>query len=223
MVRAAGRSRDLDVCVGLFEERVSKRGTRGPEEAMLLRRLKAARARSHARLAAGLLDLDISVLRRDLREILARGGDETFTVRERLAREREAACAELIEQVDALGNRFEPIELHRLRRRVRRARYVSEIGASIGEDPAETPKRLKALQDQLGLIHDAHLLAAWFGRQAAAASKIGRTPLAAQAARWEAAFEGSARARHREYIKGGPGAAIRSALRVEESRDSVAG
>jgi CHAD domain-containing protein len=223
MVRAAGRSRDLDVCVGLFEQRVAKRGTRKPEEAELLKRLKAARARSRARLAAGLLDLEISVLRGDLREILARGGEETFTVRERLARERESGGADLTSQLDALGNRFDPVELHHLRRRVRRARYVSEIGASIGEDTAETPKKLKGLQDQLGLIHDAHLLATWFGRQAAAASKIGRAALAAEATKWEAAFESSARARHREYLKDDPGASIRTALRVEENRDSVAG
>jgi CHAD domain-containing protein len=223
MVSGAGGSRDLDVFVGLFEERVSKRGSRRPEEADLLRRLRAARARSRARLAGNLLDLEISGLRRDLREILARGGEEIFTVRERLSQEREAAGADLIGQVEALGHGFDPIELHRLRRGVRRARYVFEIGASIGEDPGETPKKLKGLQEELGLIHDAHGLAAWFGRQAAAASKIGRAALAAEATKWEAAFESSARARHREYLKGDPGAAIRTALRVEESRDSVAG
>jgi CHAD domain-containing protein len=223
MVRTAGRSRDLDVCVGLFEKRASKRGTRSPEEADLLRRLKAARVRSRARLAAGLLDLEISVLRRDLREILARGGEEIFTVRERLARERETEGPDLIGRIGAIGNRFDPIELHRLRRDVRRARYITEIGASIGEDPAETPKQLKSLQDHLGMLHDAHLLASWFGRQAAAASKIGRAALAAEAAKWEAAFESSARARHREYLKADPAAAIRLALRVEENRDSVAG
>lgn len=223
IVRAAGRSRDLDVAVALFEGRASKQGKRTSEEALLLRRLKAARSRSRARLAFGLLDLEIASLRRDLREILRRGGDETFTVRGRLNQEKEEAGADLLQQIEEMGHRFDPPELHRLRRRVRRTRYVVEIGVALGEVPAEAPKKLKGLQDQLGLIHDAHLLATWLAAQAAAAGKIGRAPLATEARKWEALFEGSARARHREYLRGEPGEAIRGALGITAERGTAAG
>jgi CHAD domain-containing protein len=223
MVRAAGRSRDLDVCVTLFEERASKRGERRPDEAILIKRLRAARSRSRARLAFGLLDLEIATLRRDLREILARGGDETFTVRGRLEREKEEGGADLLQQVEELGGRFDPMELHRLRRRVRRVRYVGEIGAALGEIPAEGPKKLKALQDQLGSIHDAHLLATWLGAQAAAAERSGRTSLAAEARRWETLLEAAARARHREYLRADPAEALRQALGIAADRGTAAG
>src|SRR5262249_40860633 len=59
VTRAAGRSRDLDVSVALLEDRLPKRGGRSREQATLLTRLRATRARSRGRLAFGLIDLDI--------------------------------------------------------------------------------------------------------------------------------------------------------------------
>jgi len=220
IVRAAGRSRDLDVSIALFERRLSK-APRRPDEALLLKRLKAARARSRVRIGGSLLDLDMAALRRDLREVLLRGGAPLVVVRERLGIDRGREGPEVIQEIQSLGARFEPVELHRLRRRIRLMRYLTEVGASIGDDPAESPKELKALQDQLGLVHDAHVLGVWLESQERSATKAGRPQLAAAAARARRAFLLMARGRHREFLGAQPADVIRRALRLEEARDTA--
>src|SRR5438552_10057686 len=64
LTRSAGTSRDLDVGVGLFEERLRGRGEMDPERRLLRQRLRAARGRSRVRLAEALMDIGIARLRR---------------------------------------------------------------------------------------------------------------------------------------------------------------
>ena len=61
LTRSAGTSRDLDVGVGLFEERLRGRGEMDPERRLLRQRLRAARGRSRVRMAEALMDIDIGL------------------------------------------------------------------------------------------------------------------------------------------------------------------
>jgi len=222
MVRVAGRSRDLDVCARLFEKRLGARTGRSPEASLLLRRMKAARARSRSRLASGLLDLQISDLRRDLREMKARRCEEGFSVIRRLALEREKGGEEILGMIRALAGRYDPPELHRLRRRVRRMRYLSELASELGQEPRDAPKRLKDLQDILGLVHDAHLAAGWLEARAVYAVKAGKPAYAEEARRWRSIFEAAGRAHHREFLQAKAEETIVHALGIADSRGTAA-
>ena len=223
IVRVAGRSRDLDVCVQLLDERLPARGTRTPEEALLIGRLKAARSRSRSQLASSLLDLEIAALRRDLREIVTRGGEEIFSVLLRIKQERQEGGVEILAQLDEMSGRYDAAGLHRLRRRVRRMRYMSEVAAELRQEPIDAPRRLKEVQDQLGLIHDAHLLALWLGARSTAAAKAGRPALASAARRWESIFETAGRAHHRAFLQGDPATSIARALALPSELGTAAG
>jgi len=98
LTRTGGISRDLDVSVALFEAELAK-SPPSPEDRILRRRLRSARTRGHARMAEGLLDLEIARLRRDLR-VLARRGDGVFAVLRRIRELRDAQGAEALALID---------------------------------------------------------------------------------------------------------------------------
>lgn len=86
-----------------------------------------------------------------------------------------------MERLVALGNRFDPVALHRLRRQARRLRYAAEVNdALIGQDSG-APAAFKELQERLGAIHDNHVLGDRLSRVAARAKAPGQAPLAAEA------------------------------------------
>src|SRR5688572_6250955 len=100
---AAGASRDLDVGVALLEERVHDLEAPSREARTLLRRLRAARSRSRARMAESLMDLEIARLRRHLRQILSRRGEGLFPVLLRLGQARDARGGSLLAALAWLG------------------------------------------------------------------------------------------------------------------------
>ena len=213
LTRAAGASRDLDVMMGLLDERLQNVRTRTPELSMLVRRLRAARARSRGRMADALLDLEIARLRRDLRTIVARRGDRLFDVLLRLGQTQGTEGGALLATFETLGSRFDPEALHRLRIRARRLRYTAELQLELARRRAEGPEILKALQEQLGVIRDFYLIAAWFGQQARTATERGQAALAAEAHRQEVHFMQQSRAKHRELLDADPIARLTEALR----------
>ena len=212
LVGAAGGSRDLDVGLALFEERLRSLPEANPEGRLLRRRLRAARARSRARMAEALLDLDIARLRRDLRAVVSRGGEGLFTVLVRLKGQREEQGARLLAAFAALGDRFATEELHRLRIRARRLRYAAELADGLREQDSGAPALFKELQDQLGRIHDEQLLADWLERQAKAAERRGQQALAAEARDQQSHFGEAARQHHRSLVERGPADLVRAAL-----------
>jgi CHAD domain-containing protein len=212
LIRTAASSRDLDVSLALWRELVPAGPRAAAEGQVLERRLVAARRRSRQRLKQALLDQDLARLRRDLRVVVSRRGEEPGIVLARLEAARDAGGAELLALVRDLGDRFDPEGLHHLRTRVRRLRYVAEVDAELRETPARAAKRLKTLQEELGAIHDAWVLAAWLGRQAAAADRRGGTALAAEGRRLEDVALGASRARHGHYLALGPAALVDQAL-----------
>lgn len=210
VTRSAGASRDLDVGVALLAERRDVAAT--PEWALLRRRMRAARARSRTRMADALLDLEIAALRRHLRAVLAMRAEGVFLVLRRLRETRAALGAEVLASIEALGDKFDHLALHRLRIRVRRLRYLGELADAFRGQASAAPVELKALQDQLGLIQDAFVLSAWFGRQATAAQSRGQQELAREARAHKTFFLEASHAHHRAFLAQSPAEAVRRAL-----------
>ncbi len=210
VTRSAGASRDLDVGVALLAERRDVEAT--PGWALLRRRMRAARARSRTRMADALLDLEIAGLRRHLRAVLTLRAEGVFVVLRRLRETRAALGTEVLAAIEALGEEFDSARLHQLRIRVRRLRYLGELSDAFRGQASAASAELKAMQDQLGLIQDAFVLSAWFGRQAAAAQSRGQLDLAREARAHKAFFVEASRAHHRAFLAQGPAEAVRRAL-----------
>ena len=166
LTRTVGEGRDMDVILGLFDDRLAARKSPSAEQRALLSRLRSARARSRAQVADSVLDLDIDGLRRDLRRLLQGGASESATVLARARAVREEEGAELLRGFSQLGERYRPEALHALRRRARRLRYAAEVEDVVRGDESRAPVLWKRLQDGIGVIHDHHVLASWFEEQA---------------------------------------------------------
>jgi CHAD domain-containing protein len=211
LTRAAGTSRDLDVSVDLLQARLRAQSP-SPEHSLLQRRLRAARRRSRTRMAEALMDLEIARLRQDLRTIVSRRAEDVFTVLSRLREARDFQGQILLAGFEELGDRFDPVGLHRLRRRARRLRYVAELGDLLRGEESEAPALWKSLQDEIGLIHDHQVLAAWLGGQARAAAARGQEALAALARGEQAAVLDIGSALHRTLLGRRPAEVVTRAL-----------
>ena len=159
----------------------------------------------------GLLDLEIARLRRDLR-VLTRRADGFFAVSRRLRETRTVEGAAVLAAVAALADRFEPAELHRVRRHVRRLRYTSEVSAALRGQSAPAGGDFRALQDQLGDLHDSYVLSDWFARQAASCAARGDAAVAREARALHALFLQAAQAHHRAFLALPPAEVISRAL-----------
>jgi CHAD domain-containing protein len=190
LTRTAGASRDLDVGVELYKERLQASEQPTPEQRLLRRRLRTNRWRSRARMAEALMDLEIAGLRRDLRAIVARKAEGVFTVLARVRDLRDTLGAALLTALAEIGDRLDPAALHLLRRRARRLRYASEVSDAIRGEDSGAPALWKQLQDRIGTLHDRHVLAGWLKAQADAAG-----------ARGQGALEAAARAEHAFFVK----------------------
>jgi CHAD domain-containing protein len=198
LTRVTGAGRDHDVSLELYEAHYRSLDSPTPPQELLRRRLRAARARARRRMAEALLDLDIAGLRRDLRSILDRGGEPLFTVISRIREGREREGAALLAGLAALGDRYDPDALHRLRRRARRLRYLAEVNDVVREQDSGAPALWKKLQDAMGLVHDNHVLSEWLGSRASTRAR----PELAEAARADQAFfAGQARHHHGRLLE----------------------
>jgi CHAD domain-containing protein len=165
VTRAVGPLRDLDVQVGLLEERLAattKELERAALEHLLehleVRRAKAAR-RAGQRL--GTLDIDAvsRLVRRAGREVnrgLSAGGARGTYVLRLL----ERLVADAAEQVGPSNDVEDPERLHRLRIDVKEIRYALELFEPVlGSHFHVLYARAMALQDLLGTHHDLVTLA----------------------------------------------------------------
>jgi len=178
LTRTAGSSRDLDVLLEAYDERLKGLPARSPEQKLLRRRLASARHRSRARMVENLLDLEISRLRRDLADLLSRGGPPPAMVCERFAAMSAREFHLLHEGFTKIGAHLDAEELHALRRRARRLRYAVEVFDQIRNFESTATKPWKTLQDLIGVIHDHHVLAKWFELQAKNDREQGKVALA---------------------------------------------
>jgi CHAD domain-containing protein len=210
LTRTGGISRDLDVGVALFEAELAK-GVLTPEDRVLRRRLKSARTRGHARMAEALLDLEIARLRRDLR-VLARHGDGVFAVLRRIRELRDGQGTEALALIAAVGDRFDPTSLHRLRRQVRRLRYAAELSGALKGQVAPAAADFRALQDELGALHDTYMLSEWFRRQAASCRGRGDAAVGKAAAALHERFVEASLAHHKAFLALPPADVVARAL-----------
>lgn len=222
LTRAGGGSRDLDVCVALLQEHRAGLAAVSPELKLLIRRIRAARTRSRRRMADDLLDLPISRLRRHLEAVVTRRGEGAFTVIVRLREFVEAGRRDLITTLGKLDDRFDPAMLHKLRIRARRLRYAAEVMDALRGQPTEAAPLFKQVQERLGHIHDAHVLSAWLGRQAALAESRGLAALAGEARRQESQFLEVSRLHHAGFLELRPGELLARALEAMSPARSAA-
>ena len=123
------------------------------------------------------MDLEIARLRRDLRDTASHRADDLFTILGRLRAERDPRGNLLTAGLLALGDRYEPDTLHLLRRQARRLRYMAEVSdALLRSETSEAPGLFKTLQEQIGALHDAHVLGQWLSAQAESAAAASCVP-----------------------------------------------
>jgi len=212
LAQTAGVSRDLDVISGLLGDWLQTDPAVTPDSLALQRRLLAERRRSRGRMAEALLDLEIARLRRDLRAIVRRKGEDVFTSLARLHTEREQRGAELLAELAGLGDRFDAVRLHGLRKSARKLRYSAEILAELRQRPAEAADLFRELQGKLGDIHDGHVLAGWLAHQAQLGERRGLDSLVAEARRLEAIFHQRSLDAHQDFLRANPRESIERAL-----------
>jgi CHAD domain-containing protein len=212
VTRTASLSRDLDVGLLLFDERLGETEVVTPELRALRRALAAARNRGRKQMAEGLLDLEIARLRRHLAAIQARGGETVFTVFARLRKAAEKEHAEILVELDSVGTRLDAEALHGVRTRCRRLRYTAEVLDEIRSRESGVPGRLRGLQETLGRLHDAHVLANWLQCEAEKARGRGRATLANTARREGAAFLEKCRDLHGAFLASEPRAVLAEVL-----------
>jgi CHAD domain-containing protein len=204
LVGVVGRGRDLDVVVGLFEDRLGGLKAASVEQRALLTTLRRARSRVRAEVTENVLDLDIDGLRRDLRRLLAQGPADAATVLARVRALREEESAEILRAFSRIGERYLPDALHALRRRVRRLRYAAEVEDAVRGDDSRAPALWKRLQDGIGVLHDHHVLAGWLEEQAKTAEARGNPLLAAAARRERRFFVAEGRRLHKALLETKP-------------------
>jgi CHAD domain-containing protein len=211
LTRAAGLGRDLDVILPLYEHRLAGIQDPTPEQLALRRRLRGARTRSRTRMADALMDIEIAGVRRDLRRVVARGAEGVFTVMARLRDSRDTEGVALLAGFQEIGDRYDPLALHALRRATRRMRYAAEVSDALRGEDSEAPALLKGLQDAIGSLHDNHVLVTWLERQARITP--GRASSVPEAAHGEQAFfEEEGRRLHAELLERRPADVVARAL-----------
>ena len=212
LTRTAGSSRDLDVLLESYDERLKALPSRSEEQKLLRHRLASARRRSRAHMVENLLDLEISRLRWDLASLISRGGALPAMVCERFAAMSTREFQFLREGFTKIGAQLDAEALHALRRRARRLRYAVEVFDQIRNFESAATKPWKALQDLIGVIHDHYVLAEWFDLQAKNDRECGKHTLA-DAASDEAAWARTAMHRlHVEFLAAEPLAIVARGL-----------
>ena len=204
LVGVVGRGRDLDVLVGLFEDRLGGLKVTSVEQRAFLTLLRRARGRVRAQVTENVLDLDIDGLRGALRQLLDRGAADATTVLARVlvVREEESAC--ILRALSRIGERYRPDALHALRRHVRRLRYAAEVEDAVRGDDSRAPALCKRLQDGIGALHDHHVLACWLDEQAKTAEARGNRLLAGAARREKRFFVAEGRRLHKSLLETKP-------------------
>jgi len=214
VTRAGGGSRDLDVSLALFDERLREAEGATSERKALRRSLAAARSRSRGLMAEAMLDLEIASLRRDLSAIQTKGSAPVFSVFLRLRKQAEKAHLALVTELDAIGERFDAPGLHQVRIGCRQLRYTAEVLDTLRDQESAAPSALRELQESLGRLHDAHVLACWLAYEAEKAQARGRKTLVETAQREREFFVSRAEERHRAFLATNPKAQLARVLKI---------
>lgn len=204
LTRLAGQGRDFDVCAALFDQQANRARVAPLVVGLLRDRLQAARQDAHRTLAGALADFDATRLREDLGILVARGGVGLKEARARLGNARQRRSQAVRQELRALGVHFAPMALHAIRRRCRWLRYAGEVGCALFGRGTAAVKRLKDVQDLLGQLHDAFVLAEWIAREARRWETQGNPTRAVAARVVGACLRARAQALHRRFLRDRP-------------------
>lgn len=185
LARATGRSRDLEVHLEWVRTRAEglreyqrpgaawllarMERSKGRADQRLTRRLNRDFARIEGRLRAGLFSPRVTVIP----PLPAPRGETGGVVLGRLVDDLSGQLATRLAAVRSIADQ---VEAHQARIAGKRLRYVLEPVAARVEGAPALILRLKALQDGLGRLHDAHVFAGFLARalQAAAVEQTRR-------------------------------------------------
>ena len=212
LTRTPGTSRDLDVMVSLAENHWRQPDVLTDEGRILRRRLLAARARSRRQMAEALLDLEIAQLRRDLRAVLARGGDVLFSALVRLRETRDQQGERALDLLASLGESYDADTLHEVRIGLRRLRYAAEVQDLLKGMRSDATRLFKDLQERLGHVRDAFVLSEWFARQAERSARSRQAAVGREARALAALFRETSARHHRDLLEARPTDVVRHAL-----------
>ena len=119
----------------------------------------------------------------------------------------------LLASFTALGDRYDPVALHALRRQSRRLRYIAEVhDALLRDDPSEAPALFKSLQDKVGALHDVHVLARWLEARGKGARRGGVPRKPRPLLRLQAHFDARGHELHRQLLEARPVETVARAL-----------
>jgi CHAD domain-containing protein len=113
---------------------------------------------------------------------------------------RDEKGAQTLALIATLGDRFDAVELHRLRRQVRRLRYAAELSGAVKGQAAAAAADFRTLQDELGALHDSYVLSEWFRRQAESCRMRGDNAVGQAATAWHERFLEASRAHHQAFL-----------------------
>ncbi len=178
LARATGGGRDAEVQLAWVRSAAAElRPHERAGAAWLARRLEERRASGYEEAAGHLADA-LPQLAADLRrrlgvyrtEVRLDGGDAAPAFAAAAATVLREAAGEMEEALDRIGGADDRDSVHAARIRGKRLRYLLEPLAEEEEAARVLVRRLKGLQDLLGELHDAHVLAAELEQAASAAA-----------------------------------------------------
>ena len=180
LARTAGRGRDLDVGLEVFQGM-----PKGVDDgaARLLRSLRSSRARARFLSREALMDLDLAHLRRDLRALAASTRIDRSTFAARHEELRTLLESKIARDLSAARTDQGADAMHSARRTARRLRYAAELSTLMGGAESGSADRWRKLQSQLGKIQDRRVLAEWLSSRVKLATARGDRSLARAASR----------------------------------------
>jgi CHAD domain-containing protein len=208
-------SRDRDVGRSLL----SKITANSPRSLAIKRRILALSDRDRRTAHLACLDVWPRNLDRQLIDLLEKRERSVDSIIRRTRAESWRQRRRAIDILDALGQKYDPVRLHDLRRRVRSLRYAIEVLAEVDTGAQARVAQLKPLQSVLGDIQDRTVLSDWLRRTAGQFRRS--EPALAQALRREAdRFRHQSMLSHARFLRLGPKRALeRLALHVDASSD----
>jgi len=157
ITRALGPVRELDVAVGLVDERAAAQGASRLATAALREALVTERLRRREEMLRVLTRRHVGEVTRHL-AALGSGGDETPGAESALVRSRrrvEARAGRLQHAILEAGALYVPARLHEVRIAAKQLRYAAEVEHELRRRrPGVALARLKAVQEVLGDQHD---------------------------------------------------------------------
>lgn len=166
LCESLGPARDTDVQIRLVgQPSVRRELSRQPGWTPFIEGLRALQARHRKRTAVILSTRTYLALQSDLRRFLnvelRRRGDGPADALERIAERAVEKAVDRVRRRSALTKTLPAEAAHRLRIACRRARYTAEfLRPILGRKRGRLARRLKAVQDALGDVHDLDVLIA---------------------------------------------------------------